>query len=44
MNDKRYGPWLSLADAIGVKLGFTASLTSIGSIREILGCDTAREM
>jgi len=31
------GPWLSLADAIGVGLGFTLSLTLIGLVREVLG-------
>ncbi len=31
------GPWLSVMDALGVGLGFTASLTALGLIREILG-------
>lgn len=31
------GPWLSFADAIGVGLGFTLSLTLIGIVREVLG-------
>jgi len=31
------GPWLSAMDALGVGLGFTASLTVLGIIREILG-------
>jgi len=30
-------PWLSAMDALGVGLGFTASLTSLGIIRELLG-------
>jgi len=30
-------PWLSVMDALGVGLGFTASLTVLGLIREILG-------
>lgn len=31
------GPWLSWLDALGVGLGFTASLTTLGIIRELLG-------
>jgi len=30
-------PWLSAMDALGVGLGFTASLTALGIIRELLG-------
>jgi len=32
-----HGPWLSAMDALGVGLGFTASLTTLGIIRELLG-------
>ncbi|OTA41869.1 MAG: electron transport complex subunit RsxE [Symbiobacterium thermophilum] len=31
------GPLLSVADAVGVGLGFTASLMAIGGVRELLG-------
>ncbi len=36
----RHSPWLALADAIGMGLGFTIALAVIGSIREILGNGT----
>ncbi len=31
------GPWLALADAAGMSLGFTLAMAMIGGIREILG-------
>ncbi len=34
------GIWLSLLDALGVSLGFTATLIVLGGIREILGMRT----
>lgn len=36
----RHSPWLALADAIGMGLGFTIALAVIGSIREIVGNGT----
>ncbi len=35
-----HGPLVSIADGIGMGLGFTCSLTLIGSVREILGAGT----
>lgn len=34
------GPWLSVLDAIGMGAGFTAALTVIGTIRELIGAGT----
>lgn len=34
------GPWRSVLDAVGMGLGFTAGLTFLGSLREILGSGT----
>ena len=34
------GPWLSVLDAIGMGAGFTAALTVIGAIRELIGAGT----
>ena len=34
------GPWLSVLDGLGMGLGFTLSLTLIGTVRELLGNGT----
>ncbi len=34
------GPWLSVLDGLGMGVGFTLSLTLIGSVREVLGNGT----
>ncbi len=36
----RHSPWLALADALGMGIGFTIALAVIGSIREIIGNGT----
>ncbi len=34
------GPFLSIADGLGIGIGFTASLAALGGLREILGAGT----
>jgi len=36
----RHSPWLALADAIGMGLGFTLALSVTGAIREVIGNGT----
>ncbi len=36
----KHGPFRSVVDALGMGLGFTASLTVLGSVRELLGNGT----
>ncbi len=33
----KHGPWLSVADAAGMSVGFTLALSLIGAVRELLG-------
>lgn len=34
------GPWLSIADGLGIGTGFTLSLIALGALREVLGAGT----